>query len=59
MVPLTGPVLLNIFINDTDSRIKGTLSKFVDDIKLYDLADMPKGWDAIENVLARLKRWAK
>ena len=52
-------MLLNIFINDTDSRIKGTLSKFVDDIKLYDLANMPKGWDAIENILARLKRWAK
>jgi len=49
------PALFNNFITALDSRIKFTLSKFVDNTKLCATFDTPEGQNAIQRDVDKLK----
>ena len=49
-------VLFNIFTNDSDSGIEGTLSEFPDNIKMWGAIDMLKGEGTIKRDLDLFKQ---
>lgn len=49
----------DIFVSDTDSGTECTLSKFTDDTKLCGAVNTPKGPNAIQRDVGRIKKWAQ
>lgn len=52
------PTPFSIFIKNQNDGPQGSLSKFVDDVKLGKLVDKPKGRAAIQRNVGRLEKWA-
>lgn len=56
---ILGPVLfINIILSCLDTWLKGTLSKFADDIKLAGAVDSLKSREALQRDFDKLNRWA-
>lgn len=53
-----GLMLFSIFINDTESGIECTLSKFTAGTKLSGVVGKREGWDAIQGHLDKCEKWA-
>jgi len=53
-----GPMLFSIFVDNMDSRIEITISKFPDDTKLSDVADVLPGRDVVQKDLDSIQRSA-
>ncbi|PKU47391.1 rna-directed dna polymerase from mobile element jockey-like [Limosa lapponica baueri] len=53
-----GPILAPVLLNNINSGIKCTLSKFADNTKMSDVIDMPEGQDANQRHVDKLEKWA-
>lgn len=52
------PTPFTIFVKNQNDGPQGSLSKFIDDVKLGKVVDKPKGRAAIQRNVDRLEKWA-
>lgn len=54
---IAGPILFNIFINALDNYVGYNCMKFAEQTKVWEVANKPDGFAAMQKDIDRLEKW--